>query len=205
MGNICHSKNNKRKSPIKPTTLPENDNDTRINKYKIKNTNLRDSQTEKQIYTSSPSSNEVNKNIPFKFQPIPFEHKRDDNLELTNYFQNINLEEQLERSKYLENSTNIIYRMLDNKNDNNIEDNELNIISQTIENNFGFFKEIEEDFEITKVVVSSCSDVDLKNKEVINTVPFSEFFKNEENFKFIIKDFIKENQEEIINIIDNKK
>ena len=187
MGNICHSKDKIRTIPIESPIIPKNSG------Y---------SQTKKQIYTSIQSNNQV---IPFKFQPIHIEYKKDDNLELTNYFQNINLEKQSERSKFLENSTNIIYRMLDNKNENNNEDNTLNIISQKIENNFGFFKDIEEDFEITKIVVSSCSDIDLKNKEVINTVPFSEFFKNEENYKFIIKDFIKENQEEIINIIDNKK
>ena len=146
---ICFSRDNNKNNKEVKAYIDRGGGKTELKKKTFKN-----------IKYINITNNKQNSNkIPFIYEPFLLINKKDDNLELTNFFQDL-CKEKVESCKLLENCNKIINKVLYNEKDiiKDDENNRLNIISQKIDSDFGFHKKIEDDFENTKIYINSCEN-----------------------------------------------
>ena len=214
MGFPCFYSRNKKRYENKIITNKDSDN------KKINNINKNNNQN---IYNNKQISNSINKkkkNIEDFDEEISnffllnknyeelYENSKnikDDNLEMTNYFNNYNNNsiEEYQKNELYENYQKIMNKI----NNNNIlnTNRKLNAASQKIENEFGFSKEIQNNFSKTKNYFNLCSNLTLEDEQLIKNISFSDFINNEDKHKKIFKEIISKNKDEIINFINNSK
>ena len=214
MGFPCFYSRNKKRYENKIITNKDSDNKKINNINKINNQN---------IYNNKQISNSINKkkkNIEDFDEEISnffllnknyeelYENSKnikDDNLEMTNYFNNYNNNsiEEYQKNELYENYQKIMNKI----NNNNIlnTNRKLNAASQKIENEFGFSKEIQNNFSKTKNYLNLCSNLTLEDEQLIKKISFSDFINNEDKHKKIFKEIISKNKDEIINFINNSK
>ena len=214
MGFPCFYSRNKKRYENKIITNKDSDNKKINNINKINNQN---------IYNNKQISNSINKkkkNIEDFDEEISnffllnknyeelYENSKnikDDNLEMTNYFNNYNNNsiEEYQKNELYENYQKIMNKI----NNNNIlnTNRKLNAASQKIENEFGFSKEIQNNFSKTKNYFNLCSNLTLEDEQLIKNISFSDFINNEDKHKKIFKEIISKNKDEIINFINNSK
>ena len=214
MGFPCFYSRNKKRYENKIITNKDSDN------KKINNINKNNNQN---IYNNKQISNSINKkkkNIEDFDEEISnffllnknyeelYENSKnikDDNLEMTNYFNNYNNNsiEEYQKNELYENYQKIMNKI----NNNNIlnTNRKLNAVSQKIENEFGFSKEIQNNFSKTKNYFNLCSNLTLEDEQLIKNISFSDFINNEDKHKKIFKEIISKNKDEIINFINNSK
>ena len=124
---------------------------------------------------------------------------KDDNLEMTYFFEKNSLE-YIQKDKLMENVEKII-----NKIDcpNIYENTNLNNIQDKINNNFGFLIDMENDLEKTKNQLTICNNITLEEENFIKNLSFSNYYKNEKNYTLIFNELILKNLEELSNFFNN--
>ena len=196
MGFPCFYSRNKRKKDVKIYNNKSNKNLQDNNIIKINHNKSNDYILEKKYNDFSEEyiysiDNDENSRI-------------DDNIEITNYFKNLN---KISMEKYKTNELMLNYQEIMNKINNNInniyENRNINNISQKIENEFNFKKDIQHNFENTKNCLNLCSNLTLEDEDIINQMSFSKYLNDENNCKNVFKNLINKNKEEIINIVNN--
>ena len=107
---------------------------------------------------------------------------KDDNLEMTYFFEKNSLE-YIQKDKLMENVEKII-----NKIDcpNIYENTNLNNIQDKINNNFGFLIDMENDLEKTKNQLTICNNITLEEENFIKNLSFSNYYQNEKNYTLMI-------------------
>lgn len=124
---------------------------------------------------------------------------KDDNLEMTYFFEKNSLE-YIQKDKLMENVEKII-----NKIDcpNIYENTNLNNIQNKINNNFGFLIDMENDLEKTKNQLTICNNITLEEENFIKNLSFSNYYQNEKNYTVIFNEIILKNLEELSNFFNN--
>lgn len=124
---------------------------------------------------------------------------KDDNLEMTYFFEKNSLE-YIQKDKLMENVEKII-----NKIDcpNIYENTNLNNIQDKINNNFGFLIDMENDLEKTKNQLTICNNITLEEENFIKNLSFSNYYQNEKNYTLIFNEIILKNLEELSNFFNN--
>ena len=124
---------------------------------------------------------------------------KDDNLEMTYFFEKNSLE-YIQKDKLMENVEKII-----NKIDcpNIYENTNLNNIQDKINNNFGFLIDMENDLEKTKNQLTICNNITLEDENFIKNLSFSNYYQNEKNYTLIFNEIILKNLEELSNFFNN--
>ena len=125
---------------------------------------------------------------------------KDDNLEMTYFFEKNSLE-YIQKDKLMENVEKII-----NKIDcpNIYENTNLNNIQDKINNNFGFLIDMENDLEKTKNQLTICNNITLEEENFIKNLSFSNYYQNEKNYTLIFNEIILKNLEELSNFFNNQ-
>ena len=138
---------------------------------------------------NSDSINQINTN----------KYIKDDNLEMTYFFEKNSLE-YIQKDKLMENVEKII-----NKIDcpNIYENTNLNNIQDKINNNFGFLIDMENDLEKTKNQLTICNNITLEEENFIKNLSFSNYYQNEKNYTLIFNEIILKNLEELSNFFNN--
>ena len=160
--------------------------------------------------------NEINKNIPIKtFESkvsAPIDQKtnifkiykeKDNNLELTNYFNqgNVGLQERYILENIRRRYQQIIYEINNKRID---YDDSYDKINLQINSLFGFNKSIKDDFDRTKINILYCSSLNAEDEMFINGLDYNEYIKEKKKYRKLLKKVIKNNIKEIVNNIKKK-
>ena len=160
--------------------------------------------------------NEINKNIPIKtFESkvsAPIDQKtnifkiykeKDNNLELTNYFNqgNVGLQERYILENIRRRYQQIIYEINNKRID---YDDSYDKINLQINSLFGFNKSIKDDFDRTKINILYCSSLNAEDEMFINGLDYNEYIKEEKKYRKLLAKVMKNNLKEIVNNIKKK-
>ena len=185
---------------------------------KSKSDTIKEAETHENTNRVNPYNeiNEINKNIPIKtFESKaspPIDQKKnifklykekDNNLEITNYFNqgNVGLQERYFVENIRRRYQEIIYE-INNKRidyDDNYDRTNLQINSL-----FGFNKSIKDDFDRTKINILYCSSLNAEDEMFINGLDYNEYIKDEKKYRKLLAKVIKNNLKEIVNNIKKK-
>ena len=202
--NPCNNNNN---NPYNPY----NNNNNSYNPY---NQNI--SYNSNNSYNNNNSYNQNNIDVPYQRYysgPIPNYEKnsilyeKDDNLELTDYFNSNNNDN---NEKDLNTYYNINKRYEDIKNrinyNNNNSDSErkLSEVNTKVNLDFGFKNKIEEDFKRTKTSILYCSNLSLNDEKYINSLDYNKYIREENQSKNNILKIINSNKSFFIQLISKK-
>ena len=153
--------------------------------------------------------NEINKNIPIKtFESkvsAPIDQKKsifklynekDNNLEITNYFNqgNVGLQERYLVENIRRRYQQIIYEINNKRIDYDVNYDRINLQINSL---FGFNKSIKDDFDRTKINILYC-------EMFINGLDYNEYIKDEKKYRKLLAKVIKNNLKEIVNNIKKK-
>ena len=201
INNIIKIQDNKSSSKKKNNNNSKNNNKKldNIQKNKLKNTNnkLFDKNkynNTKKNYYQIDMNNYQNKEYYVSSNDLNYI------LEINNYFfedKDNNYLEENRKNELIEE-----YKKITGENKKNI--NNLNSIlsnvTEKIEDNFGFIKEIKNDFEQTKDMMITCG-LNLEDKQIINNLSIYEFMNDQEEYKKYFNEIISKNREEIEKLI----
>lgn len=137
----------------------------------------------------------------FKTNDIPainYNTYKDDNLEKTNYLESISVEE-YRKNELVKNAEQIVNHIeYNNSYKNNYSD-----IQDQIKDNFGLLTDIKQDFENTLNLLNICNNLTLEDEKMIKNLSFSNYIKNEMEYKKTFNEIIMNNKEELIIFINN--
>ena len=136
---------------------------------------------------------EIKENKVFKT-----EHEKDDNLELTDYF-DFNNNNSEDRNKYEKIKQNYYQILNEINNKNNINNFNLEDINKNIYSYFGLKKSIEKEFNGTKSALLFCSSLSDDEAAIVNQLEYDQILKDEKKYKGVILQLIKSNLEEMMN------
>ena len=128
------------------------------------------------------------------------EEKKDNNLEITDYFNpyNINSNEINIINNIRQRYNQIIYEINNQmiKYDDNLKNKEINSL-------FGLEKSIKDDFNRTKTNILFCSSLNIDDEKFINRLDYEQYIKDENNYRKMIINIIKNNRKQFISNVNN--
>ena len=126
--------------------------------------------------------------------------KKDNNLEITDYFNqyNINSNEINMINNIRQRYNQIIYEINNQttKYDDNLKNKEINSL-------FGLEKSIKDDFDRTKTNILFCSSLNIDDEKFINRLDYEQYIKDENKYRKMIINVIKNNRKQFISNVNN--
>ena len=126
--------------------------------------------------------------------------KKDNNLEITDYFNqyNINSNEINMINNIRQRYNQIIYEINNQmiKYDGNLKNKEINSL-------FGLEKSIKDDFDRTKTNILFCSSLNIDDEKFINKLDYEQYIKDENKYRKMIINVIKNNRKQFISNVNN--
>ncbi len=173
-------------------TYDEPKKEIRGNIYEEKNIGIKDPYPKFEAHLSAPIPEIQENKVP------KTEHEKDDNLELTDYFDfNNNNSENRNKFEKIKQNYNQILNKINNK--RNINNFNLEDINKNIYSYFGLNKSIEKEFNGTKSALLFCSSLSDDEAAIINQLEYDQILKDEKKYKGTIMQLIKSNLEEMMN------
>ena len=157
-----------------------------------------------------PFQNPINPNNIFhrpvkremiKANSSPIQYK-DDNLLLTDYFDNIIDKEKEELDRIYYKYTHTFYNF-NNNNQISKEQQNLRNIREKIDSDFGLMKLMQKDFNKMKTCLLYCSNLSVDDEKVINKLEFDDLKGNNAYYKQSIINIINKNKKQIPELISN--